>query len=333
MTIEHNTRIRERNIMDKYSQNNPVKMKKEKFSVRHPGLKFFFITFGSCLLVFGIAGTVFVLSILTPSSTKNNSSNNNISNSIVPSSSAISDKDSFNMLLVTVDDSVNKPVQVAVFRLDELNNRMAITIIPLELLAASDSTTSISDVFVAQGKAGLSTTITQITHISINYTSVIKASDLQSIIKKTSSINFNVPYDISCTNSDGSITTVNKGNQSLTGDQIRAIISSTSYTDGNMARYKIQGDLLKEFCKEKLSGYNLDNASSIFKDVFPLMQTSFQFNDFIGKIPTFKNISSQNNDYINIVPQNIIPKVIGNVSFFQYGTNASDLFFRYFNAK
>jgi anionic cell wall polymer biosynthesis LytR-Cps2A-Psr (LCP) family protein len=318
--------------MQEHSQNKQKKIKKANFFKRHSGLKFFLISFGSCIVVFGIAATIFVFSIY-PATSKNNSSSENLSNSIVPSSSAVSDKDTFNILMVTVDDSVNMPVQIAILRLDEANNRMDIAIIPLELLAATDSTTSISDVFATQGLPALSTTITQITHIAMNYTSVIKTSDLSSIIKKTNSINFNVPYDISCTNSDSSITTVKKGNQSLTGDQVRAIISSTSYSGGNMARYKVQGDLIKEFVKEKLSGNNLENANSIFKDVFPLIQTNFQFNDFIAKVPTFKKISSQNTDYINIISPDIIPTINGNLIFFKFGANASDLFFRYFNAK
>jgi anionic cell wall polymer biosynthesis LytR-Cps2A-Psr (LCP) family protein len=318
--------------MGKSSQNKPEKIKKEKFFSKHLGLKYFLITFGGCLVVFGIVATIFILSILPPSLTAKVSSSN-VSSSIIQASSKVSDKDTFNMFIVNVDDSVNKPVQMAIFRLDETSNEMAITIVPLELLSATNSNTTLSDVFTNQGLAALTTTVTKITRIKMNYTCLIKCSDLQNLVKMLNSVSFNVPYDISFTDTKNAVTTVTKGNRNLTGDQVRAIISSTSYIGGNAQRYKVQGDLLKAFIKAKLSGNYLDNANSIFKNVFPLMKTDLQFNDFLNKIGTFKKVSSQSTDYITIVSPDITPIIKGNSSVFVYGTNASQKFYENFDAK
>jgi cytoskeletal protein RodZ len=77
--------------VDNYSQKKNVKKKKkkEKFLKRHVGLRYFLITFGSCLVIFGSVAGAFIYSI-TPQDTESDVSSPDVYSSSVLSSGSSS---------------------------------------------------------------------------------------------------------------------------------------------------------------------------------------------------------------------------------------------------
>lgn len=326
--------------MAKTSGRNAVKPKKLGFFGKHPGLRFFLITFLCCCIPLAIF-TIYLVYQLTPHPVTAKQQTEPFSNvSSKPAAASSSNPASpflnlsFNMLIANIDDSSNKPVQLSLLRLDAANDRVAVMPIPLELLVNSSGTDhSIADEFAATGINGIKDCYSKITNIKIDYTCVIQSSKFSGVIDNLGGIDFGIPQDISYTMPDSSIVQIQKGTQHLNGKQAVALINFSGYPEGNIKKYTVQNDLLKAFIIQKLNGHYIDNVNITYKDVFKNIESGFSLNDLSNRVALLRILAKRGNDFVKTVTPCYVPVIIGSISLLNYDQNAPDFFKNCFNLK
>lgn len=323
------------------------------FLGKHPALRIFLIAFGCCIVVFGILAVVMISSLTSPTSGKTSSVANTISIPTPASSShpvVYSDKDSFNLLLVTYDDStpvattvstssgaqsqIGMPATIAVVRLDAANNRFAIWQVPLEQAVPHDGTNvSAALDYKNNGVSGLSGDLAKKVGITIGYTCVVPFSKLSLIMNTLSGLQYTVPSAMSYTGNDLAVHQAPAGPQLLQGDGVMAMLGVLNYGSTSVDKYNMQAALLKAFLQAKFSGTYLTNASSVYNVVLSYTQTNFYVTDITSRLSTLQRVTSQGGDYIKILQPTYIPVVQGNASVFDIDQSTTDQFSTFLGAK
>lgn len=220
----------------------------------------------------------------------------------VPTAEIISSSDSFNMLILTYGAD-GLPVQLMLYRLDNTKNVMVVMPIPLELkIEQNGAVQTISEELKHSG-TGLTVSALEATaHIKIGYYCVVSADNLAKVMDLFGSFNYTVSKDISCT-LPGSGRTVNIQSGSNTIDSTKAIalMSGTGYNNLS-ERYGAQAGLMKAFVSQKLTGYYMDHAESLFKSLFNVVRINFSYNDLITRLNTIKTVSERSNFVTSLVP-------------------------------
>lgn len=320
--------------------NKKQKEHKESFFSRHRGLKFFLLSFLICIILFTAAACYIFYPMVCSLFSKINfgsllRSNGAASSSqaVISSSAApVDDKDTFNMLLTVCDDTSNKPVEVAVIRLDQANNRIVTMIVPTNLqLSLNGSGISLSDLYAKEGM-GFVQQYTAATLIKFDYTCLIHSSDFPGIIDKLSGLNFDVPENISYREPDYSILSFQKGSQHLSGAQVYALLCYNSYANRDAERYQVESDLLKSFIMQKMAGNYLDNAPVIYKNIFPSLKTTFTLAGITARHDTIEKITDLGSSAVVTPPwKTVTSAATGGLP--QYDPNTLGQFYTYFDAK
>ncbi|MDR3551598.1 MAG: LCP family protein [Clostridia bacterium] len=325
------------------------KPKRPRFFTRHVGLKYFLITFGCCMAVCAVfAGVVLYMMHSQASSSSSGASTASVqtissaaqvsASSTVPAVNA----GSFNMLVVNYDDSTavassptsGQPAAITLFRLDEANSRMAVMSVPIELTVSYNSVQStLGSVYASGGISALASAFSQKTSIHLDYTCGVPFSKLSKIMDDLGGLNYSVPYSISYVTNDQRVLSVEKGSQHLNGNAVETLLGSTSYSGGTLQKYDLQTDFIKAFVKDRLSGVYISNAQAFYGDVLSNVQTAFQVSDLSSRAGLIKSIEAKGGNYIATVKPQYTPTVQGTVSVYDYGSDATALFSKYFNVQ
>lgn len=326
--------------------------KKPGFFTKHAGLRYFLITFGVCLVIGGIITAYMLLSLRADVTPTRSTSVPSVAISIPDQSSskpsvAVADSDSFNLLLVTYDDSPvtvqnassaqttpGLPATIALVRLDQANTRVAVLPIPLELQATSDGVTdTVGDFYAKNGISGLTAAVCAKLHAGVNYTCAVPFSGLSKIISAVGGISYKVPYDASYTTNDQRPLTVKAGTQYLNADTMEAMLGSASYGGGSLQKCDVVADFLKSFLQTKLTGTYIDNAQTIYTNVLAAAQSTLHASDLAGRADTLRTVTTKSADFVRIIKPQYTPIVQGQTSVFDYNAESASLFTIYFKAK
>lgn len=201
-------------------------------------------------------------------------------------------ENSFTMLLA-VSDNAGSPNQMMLLRLDSGKKCFFVMSLPFELTVhTGGGTQSVGDHFQEDGIRSTAAALEQL-GIRTDFTCNIPADNMPRLLEIFGGLSYNAPESFSyCLPTDGRTVGIEKGAGFIDGAKALALISYTGYSKGSAGRYAVQSGLLQAFVQQKMSGYYLDHAVSLYKNVFNLVSTNFSLNDLILRLHTLRQTST-----------------------------------------
>lgn len=220
----------------------------------------------------------------------------------VPAAEIVNTSDTFNMLIITYDEDA-RPVQLMLYRLDSTKKRMAVMPIPLELKTERNGVTeTVLERLEHSGTGTAISVLESAAQIQIRYYCVLTADSLAKVMELFGSFNYTVPKDITCTlPGSGRTIRISSGLNVIDSTKATVLMSDGGY-DSTSERYAAQAGLMKAFVSQKLCGYYIDHADSLFKSVLNTVRTNFSYNDLLSRLNSVKAISERSSFVISLVP-------------------------------
>ena len=272
------------------------------------GLRNFGITFILSLLLFGVGG-YFLVGFATsnmedvfgapvgltdeygnPAPTEDLSAQEEEDDFVVP------DGDTFTALILGFDRNepdADKPPQIDMAMLikvyKEKREVIYISIPGTMRLFVDGNYLSLTDVFNIKGIGFLSSKITGVTGLPVNYYVTVGMDGMIRALNNLGTVSYNVPVDMvhNPNNTEQPEFSIRAGKQDLTAQGVLNVMRFKNYpatSAGETARMNTQRNMIKEICNQKLIEGSLTSAPETFKAIAANMTTNFTFDDFVKNV-------------------------------------------------
>ncbi|HEX3026443.1 MAG TPA: LCP family protein [Clostridia bacterium] len=283
--------------MNLRANRNHSASKTKKRAERRGDFALFFFAFFICILFFGILGFAFSRSF---GSSQKSSDLQTASETFT---TEFSEKDSRNILFVICGDDSQSVSECVLIRMDAVKKKIAVLPIPPESeMKQGDHSSSFCALFRSSGINLAKTALAQRASVAIDFYCVLKSSDYIRMIDSLGGVIYDVRSPVTADISGTGAITVTKGRQNLSGTKSLALISDPEMKTDASRALLIQAELVKSFLGQKMTGYYLESATDLYKNVFDSAATDFSMNDLLDSMKLYQLITRKADSFVQLAP-------------------------------